>query len=740
MRILSKKEFTNGISRVLGISEPESNGGTITKDWIIEMLEQLPIHFESPELFDKQNLLKKIVLQLGLNWDDSCVSAGSTLTMVAFERIHTWTLENIEKPILILELKEELIQSIMGIYDALPQDFATQEDWYFEENLFDKFGSNWTWMKSFEPIWKALNPSNFEVKWAGDGELIKTDVCLDLGFNTDLLELDLMSQISAYMSVSLNHILSYNEFIEADEVSQSKAMEQWNELWDVSEDEREIIEPIIAHTDSWTIGTFAKYAIDKKLDTDPIYQREFVWSNTACQMLINSILMGIPLPSVILHETLKSDGSKRYQIIDGKQRLTSILRFTGSLPKARNFMREKIPILINSEGKESLATYDSDYLLKVILADQDPANISEKLLPRYRKWHRHKIFGLISDKDKIAKKQILPFALRKNEFQDVPALEVLNGLFYHEMRDVEINILGSKVTVSEIFEETSDYKIPVIIYDKDTKPSQIRRVFNRYNTQGTKLNATEVNNAAYQDVPAMRLTLALTRVKPERGEELIPGLYDSEIKAQSEIIENFFTACNLSSKRFEWAKLMSVIMGLLYTRVDKKSNGKFNYLSTAKLIKTFFDNESNENHIKMNDCNILGNVISSAASSLHSELLFDLLREHPYFSSKNGTPKWGQPAAISVMVGAILCHSSGINVSKVIEKDDDVYEKMDSFLQTEKAMGQTQSDLQWKYYAEIITKFCAIFDLNKDNFTDDYNLYSGYNLLQYLHDLNQDNS
>jgi hypothetical protein len=733
---LSKKRATDEISKMLDISESDSNGGTITKEWIIEMLHQLPIHVDSPDSMDKQSLMQVIMSELGLEWDQSCLSTGSTLTSIAFERISSWVFENIETPRLTLELKDEVIQSIKNLYDELPQNFSVTQEWFFEESFFDKFGLNWTWLKSLEPIWRVLNPTNFDINWNGDGEQIKSDVCIDLGFNMEQSQLDLIAQINSHLSVAFNHVIAYNEFVDVDEISVSKAMEQWNELWDVSEDEREIIEPIIAKTDNWTIGTFANKATKNELDTDPIYQREFVWSNPACQMLINSILMGIPLPSVILHETV-TDGRQKYQIIDGKQRITSLLRFIGSLPKARTFMKSKIPILKSSEGKELLAGADTEYLIDVILSNKDPVNTSEKTLPRFRKWHRNKKFGLISDEDKLAKKQILPFPLRKNEFQDVPALEVLNGLYYHEMRNIEIDILGSKVRVSEIFEESSTaYKIPVIIYDKDTKPGQIRRVFNRYNTQGTKLNATEVNNAAYQDLPAMRLTLAMSRIKPERGEELIPG-YNENIKNQSKIVEDFFTACNLSSKRFEWAKLMSVILGLLYTEVPKKSNGKFSYLSTAKLIKTFFENQTDESTITMSNCNDLANVIGSATSSLHSELLFDLFLDNPDFSSKSGNDKWGQPAAIAVMVGAILCHSSGKNIAEIVEEDDLIYEKMDAFLQTQKAMGQTQSDVQWNYYANVVTTFCSIFDINKDNFSDKYNLYGGYNLLQYFHELIQ---
>ena len=66
--------------------------------------------------------------------------------------------------------------------------------------------------------------------------------------------------------------------------------------------------------------------------------------------------------------------------------------------------------------------------------------------------------------------------------------------------------------------------------------------------------------------------------------------------------------------------------------------------------------------------------------------------------------------------------------------EDNVIEKIQKLCESP-ALGQTQSNLQWKYYAKTITEFCEIFDLNKDNFTDSNNLFVGYNLLAYLYEV-----
>ena len=81
------------------------------------------------------------------------------------------------------------------------------------------------------------------------------------------------------------------------------------------------------------------------------------------------------------------------------------------------------------------------------------------------------------------------------------------------------------------------------------------------------------------------------------------------------------------------------------------------------------------------------------------------------------------------MVAAILCESEGISIEAKIE---DVFTDFQTFVSSNISLGQTQSDGQWRYYAKLITEFCGIFGLNKDNFQDKESLFDGYNLLEYL--------
>ena len=67
------------------------------------------------------------------------------------------------------------------------------------------------------------------------------------------------------------------------------------------------------------------------LELSPPYQRGDVWGYKRRVNFIRSLLMGVPIPSVIINDRLSADfiGDKpqHYAVIDGKQRLTTIKMF-----------------------------------------------------------------------------------------------------------------------------------------------------------------------------------------------------------------------------------------------------------------------------------------------------------------------------------------------------------------------------------------------------------------------------
>lgn len=73
---------------------------------------------------------------------------------------------------------------------------------------------------------------------------------------------------------------------------------------------------------------FSVFELKRKIDSgniiiDPDFQREYVWDEKRKSELIESILMGIPIP--LIYTSQSNDG--KMQIVDGKQRLSSLREF-----------------------------------------------------------------------------------------------------------------------------------------------------------------------------------------------------------------------------------------------------------------------------------------------------------------------------------------------------------------------------------------------------------------------------
>lgn len=64
-----------------------------------------------------------------------------------------------------------------------------------------------------------------------------------------------------------------------------------------------------------------------QLNLDPPYQRRSVWSPKDKRFFVDTILNGYPAPPVFLHKTLDDNGRPTYHVVDGKQRIQTIIDF-----------------------------------------------------------------------------------------------------------------------------------------------------------------------------------------------------------------------------------------------------------------------------------------------------------------------------------------------------------------------------------------------------------------------------
>lgn len=75
----------------------------------------------------------------------------------------------------------------------------------------------------------------------------------------------------------------------------------------------------------WTTETIARQLEKGNIDLNPTFQRRDAWTNQEKSKLIESLILGLPVPPIILAENKRKKNS--YIVIDGKQRLLSIRRF-----------------------------------------------------------------------------------------------------------------------------------------------------------------------------------------------------------------------------------------------------------------------------------------------------------------------------------------------------------------------------------------------------------------------------
>ena len=97
-------------------------------------------------------------------------------------------------------------------------------------------------------------------------------------------------------------------------------------------------------TNTINVATFWENHKLKKYNYDPSYQRRSVWSEEKQSFFIDSLLKNFPIPPIFLRQKINNEtGATTYDVIDGKQRLTSII----------NFLNNDIPVADENESESS---------------------------------------------------------------------------------------------------------------------------------------------------------------------------------------------------------------------------------------------------------------------------------------------------------------------------------------------------------------------------------------------------
>lgn len=140
--------------------------------------------------------------------------------------------------------------------------------------------------------------------------------------------------------------------------------------WDYSEeDEEETCNELTAYDLAVFYNTYNLSALlnwwGKKLIV-PDFQRSFVWNQKQASEFVDSILRGLPVPSIFFYDDTEKN---RLLVIDGQQRLTSLFRFI----KQKTFNEKAFKLVGSIHPKWVNKTYDQ-------LEDEDRERLDDTLL------------------------------------------------------------------------------------------------------------------------------------------------------------------------------------------------------------------------------------------------------------------------------------------------------------------------------------------------------------------------
>ena len=249
----SKRLNARDISRILGIDEPRQiNGGTVEKEWVVEAVSKSPGCEEVNLKLNKIPLLESAVLALGGEWDDTCYSDGSTITAIGLSRYG-------------ICLEPRLVE-MRGVWSLLGKEGYPEVDHdQFVSVLYTHFLSREMTADSITSIQEIL-----------------THIDENHGLSDDEISIEGEPTDSTYQVILNNLFDNPSE----DEVEENDDMV------------RRIID---TEVDATQIATLVNYYRRGVLNLNPPWQRGDVWSPKKKKAVIESILLNIPLPAIILH-------------------------------------------------------------------------------------------------------------------------------------------------------------------------------------------------------------------------------------------------------------------------------------------------------------------------------------------------------------------------------------------------------------------------------------------------------
>lgn len=201
--------------------------------------------------------------------------------------------------------------------------------------------------------------------------------------------------------LNLNH-----EKLETDQEYIDAAQEIEEEGSDETIDGSYIPNVVVYGTD-WTTETIFTQLVRENIELAPNFQRRDAWNIQKKSRLIESLILGLPVPQIVLAEKVKG----KFIVLDGKQRLLSIFQFYGESGSSYdNFKLTGLEILkkLNGSSYEDL----QNYLLDTSLIDAlDNQSIRTTII---RNWQHESFLYTVFSRLNTENTPLSPQELRKS--------------------------------------------------------------------------------------------------------------------------------------------------------------------------------------------------------------------------------------------------------------------------------------------------------------------------------------
>lgn len=341
----------------------------------------------------------------------------------------------------------------------------------------------------------------------------------------------------------------------------------------------------------WTTETIVGQLRKNNIQLNPKFQRRDAWKRDRKGRFIESLIMGLPIPQIVLAESATDPG--KFIVLDGKQRLLSIAQFWGEFEGENNGFSLTGLTLRKDLKKKTFADLESDPDLEADLNSLSNQTIRTIVI---RNWPNsdflHTVFLRLNTGSVNLSPQELRQALQPGDFSDFidnaaaesTAMRDLLGVDQPDprMRDVEIlarflafRFFSSKYPgrmkkfLDDTFEQLNKSwrinhrKVREACDDFEAGVTDLMRIFE--DDLARKPGSAQFNRAIFDALiyyQSQEKVRKATRTKKARMVAAYKKLFADDSEFSKAIESDTAGAPNTSARLRIWGKEMSKISGI----------------------------------------------------------------------------------------------------------------------------------------------------------------------------------